>query len=194
MAEHRQRVRRPPTLPPWRPQGAGLRSADGERAEVAAAAPEQTTVPGLAGGGGAGARRSRRCWCCWGSGIGGAVRHTPVTVQLHLPPIPAPGRRWTPVVLTAAAAAVAGGLTGLLGADEEEVRRHHGLPAGDLSGLTASLDRPIPVDDRRTLNYSYRGGWDDPTTSPKSPDATPVDLSKFDAKAVVGAARGAGDS
>jgi hypothetical protein len=55
----------------------------------------------------------------------------------------------------------------------------------------ASLDRADPNDDRRALNYTYRGGWGDPGASPKSSDATLVDLATFDAKAVVGVLRGA---
>ena len=55
----------------------------------------------------------------------------------------------------------------------------------------ASLTRPDPTEERRELNYSYRGGWGDPTSGSKSADATLVDLSKFDVKAVVGVLRGA---
>ncbi len=55
----------------------------------------------------------------------------------------------------------------------------------------ASLNRPDPNEDRRVLNYTYRGGWDDPTGSSKSDSARPVDLSGFDTKAVVGVLRGA---
>jgi hypothetical protein len=55
----------------------------------------------------------------------------------------------------------------------------------------ASLTRPDPNEDRHELNYAYRGGWDDPTSRSKTSDATVIDLSKFDAKAVVGVLRGA---
>ncbi len=83
-----------------------------------------------------------------------------------------------------------GGLTGLF----EQMRQKF----GDTTGYRlvvypdyASLDRPDPGEDRRMLNYSYRGGWDDPTSSSKSGDARQVDLAKFDMKAVVGVMRGA---
>lgn len=55
----------------------------------------------------------------------------------------------------------------------------------------AVLDRPDPRDDRRELSYSYRGGFDDPSTSSKDSDARVVDLAAFDTKAVVGVLRGA---
>ncbi len=55
----------------------------------------------------------------------------------------------------------------------------------------ASLDRPDPNDDRRQLSYTYRGGFGDPSTSAKDDSDKLVDLSKFDAKAVVGVLRGA---
>lgn len=83
-----------------------------------------------------------------------------------------------------------GGLTGLF----EQMRQKF----GDTTGYRlvvypdyASLDRPDPSEDRRVLNYSYRGGWDDPSSSSKSSDARLVDLAKFDMKAVVGVMRGA---
>ena len=43
------------------------------------------------------------------------------------------------------------------------------------------------------LAYDYRGGWGDPTSSPKSAADGPVavDLSKFDIAATVGVMRGA---
>ncbi len=83
-----------------------------------------------------------------------------------------------------------GGLTGLL----EQMRKKF----GDTNGYRlvvypdyASLDRPDPKDDRRQLNYSYRGGWDDPSASAASSDARLIDLSKFDAKAIIAVLRGA---
>jgi hypothetical protein len=83
-----------------------------------------------------------------------------------------------------------GGLTGLI----EQMKKRF----GDTNGYRlivypdyASLTRPDPTEDRRELNYTYRGGWADPSTTSKSSDATVVDLSKFDAKAVVGVLRGA---
>ncbi|QEN16883.1 DUF1707 domain-containing protein [Mycobacterium sp. ELW1] len=83
-----------------------------------------------------------------------------------------------------------GGLTGLL----EQMKKKFGNTDGNRLVVYpdyASLTRPDPNDDRRELNYSYRGGWDDPTTSGASNDAKLVDLSKFDAKAVIGVLRGA---
>lgn len=83
-----------------------------------------------------------------------------------------------------------GGLTGLL----EQMRKKFGDTIGYRLVVYpdyASLDRPDPSDDRRTLNYYYRGGFDDPSASAKSGDAAAVDLSAFDAKAVVGVLRGA---
>jgi Domain of unknown function (DUF1707) len=83
-----------------------------------------------------------------------------------------------------------GGLTGLI----EQMRQRF----GDTSGYRlivypdyASLTRPDPNEERRALNYTYRGGWDDPSETTKSDGDTEVDLSKFDAKAVVGVLRGA---
>ena len=83
-----------------------------------------------------------------------------------------------------------GGLTGLLGQMKTKF--------GDTMGYRlviypdyASLDRPDPGDDRRKLNYYYRGGFDDPTASSKGSGDRAVDLSRFDAKAVVGVLRGA---
>lgn len=83
-----------------------------------------------------------------------------------------------------------GGLTGLF----EQMKQKF----GDTTGYRlvvypdyASLDRPDPGEDRRSLNYSYRGGWDDPSSSSKSDSARVVDLAKFDMKAVIGVLRGA---
>jgi len=86
-----------------------------------------------------------------------------------------------------------GGLTGLV----EQMKQRF----GDTMGYRlivypeyASLTRPDPTEERRELNYTYRGGWGDPSTSSKGSDATEVDLSKFDAKAVVGVLRGAAET
>ena len=83
-----------------------------------------------------------------------------------------------------------GGLSGLF----EQMRKKFGDTLGYRLVVYpeyASLDRPDPSDDRRTLDYSYRGGFDDPTTSATGSDDTAVDLSAFDMKAVVGVLRGA---
>ncbi|MDP7704894.1 DUF1707 domain-containing protein [Mycobacterium sp. TY815] len=85
-----------------------------------------------------------------------------------------------------------GGLTGLL----EQTRKRF----GDTMGYRllvypdyASIDRKDPTDDRRVLDYNYRGGWGDPTSSARnsSTDVALVDLGKFDVKTVVGILRGA---
>ncbi|GAT08913.1 DUF1707 domain-containing protein [Mycolicibacterium novocastrense] len=97
----------------------------------------------------------------------------------------------TPVVLTPPKHLHSlGGLTGLL----EQMKQRF----GDTNGYRlivypdyASLTRPDPAEERRELNYTYRGGWDDPSSTSKSSSAVEVDLSKFDAKAVVGVLRGA---
>ncbi|WP_059014607.1 DUF1707 domain-containing protein [Mycobacterium sp. M26] len=97
----------------------------------------------------------------------------------------------TPVVLTPPRQLHSlGGLNGLL----EQMKKRFGDTTGYRLVIYpdyASLDRPDPEDDRRELSYTYRGGWDDPTSTSKPDSATVVDLSKFDAKAVVGILRGA---
>jgi hypothetical protein len=83
-----------------------------------------------------------------------------------------------------------GGLTGLL----EQARQKFGDTVGYRLVIYpeyASLTRPDPGEGRRELNYTYRGGWDDPSSSAKSSTAVAVDLSRFDAKAVIGILRGA---
>lgn len=83
-----------------------------------------------------------------------------------------------------------GGLAGLL----EQMRTKFGDTTGYRLVIYpdyAVLERPDPGDDRRTLSYSYRGGWDDPSTGPKGADAVAVDLGGFDTTAVVGVLRGA---
>jgi hypothetical protein len=82
-----------------------------------------------------------------------------------------------------------GGLQGLL----EQMRQRFGDTTG--YGLTvypeyAVLTRPDPNDDRRTLSYYYKGGFDDPTTSSKSEGAIVADLGAFDVKAAVATVRG----
>jgi hypothetical protein len=84
------------------------------------------------------------------------------------------------------------GLTGLM--------QQTGKRFGDTMGFRlvvyptyAILDRPDPSDGHRVLAYDYRGGWGDPTSSPKSAADGPVavDLSKFGIAATVGVMRGA---
>ena len=83
-----------------------------------------------------------------------------------------------------------GGLNGLL----EQMRQRFGDTAG--YSLTiypeyAVLSRADPTDERRKLSYTYRGGFDDPSTSAKDDDDVLVDLAAFDVKATVGILRGA---
>ncbi|MGB3485640.1 MAG: DUF1707 domain-containing protein [Mycobacterium sp.] len=83
-----------------------------------------------------------------------------------------------------------GGLTGLF----EQMRQKFGDTAGyDLTIFSdyASLERPDPAEPRRTLRYSYRGGWGDPSETSTSSDARVVDLGAFDVPALVGIIRGA---
>jgi hypothetical protein len=97
----------------------------------------------------------------------------------------------TPVVLTPPKELHSlGGLTGLI----EQMKQRFGDTKGYRLSIYpeyASLTRPDPTEERRELNYTYRGGWDDPSTSSSSSDATEVDLSQFDIKTIVGVLRGA---
>ena len=83
-----------------------------------------------------------------------------------------------------------GGLNGLL----EQMRIRFGDTVG--YGLVvypdyAVLSRPDPGNARRALRYTYRGGWDDPSSGPKDTDDVAVDLGRFDTAAIVGVLRGA---
>jgi hypothetical protein len=83
-----------------------------------------------------------------------------------------------------------GGLTGLF----EQMKTKFGDTTG--YGLTiysdyASLERQDPTEPRRTLRYSYRGGWDDPSETSTSSDAKVVDLQPVDIPGLVGLVRGA---
>lgn len=97
----------------------------------------------------------------------------------------------TPVVLTPPRQLHSlGGINGLL----EEMRKKFGDTMGYRLVIYpeyAVLDRPDTKDDRRTLSYTYRGGWGDPGTSSKSSDATLADLGKFDTRAITAVLRGA---
>ncbi len=55
----------------------------------------------------------------------------------------------------------------------------------------ASLERPDPADARRVLRYTYRGGWGDPSTSPKDERDVLVELDAFDVEEIVAIMRGA---
>lgn len=88
-----------------------------------------------------------------------------------------------------------GGLTGLM----DQARKRFGNVVGYrmvIYPTYASFERPDPADDRRMLDSTYRGGWDDPTNRAKnSGDGTePADLSRFDVPTVVGVMRGAPDT
>jgi hypothetical protein len=86
-----------------------------------------------------------------------------------------------------------GGLNGLL----EQMRQRF----GDTMGYSlviypeyAVLWRADPTDERRKLSYTYRGGFDDPTTSAKDERDVLVDLSKFDVRTTVGILRGVAET
>jgi hypothetical protein len=83
-----------------------------------------------------------------------------------------------------------GGLNGLL----EQMRQRFGDTMGYSLAIYpeyAVVSRADPTDDRRKLSYTYRGGFDDPSTSAKDPDDLLVDLAAFDVKTAVGILRGA---
>jgi hypothetical protein len=83
-----------------------------------------------------------------------------------------------------------GGLTGLF----EQMRQKFGDSTGyDMTIFSdyASLTRQDPNEPRRALNYSYRGGWDDPSETSVSSGDRVVDLGAFDIPAMVGIIRGA---
>jgi DUF1707 SHOCT-like domain len=86
-----------------------------------------------------------------------------------------------------------GGLNGLL----EQMRQRFGDTMGyDLTIYPeyAVLTRPDPADDRRKLSYTYRGGFDDPSTSARADDDVVVDLAAFDVETTVGIVRGAAET
>ena len=70
---------------------------------------------------------------------------------------------------------------------------------GDTMGYTlkvypdyASMERADPDDDRRKIDYDYRGGWEsDASVTSKSSTDRLVDLGKIDVDAIVGRLRGA---
>ncbi len=85
-----------------------------------------------------------------------------------------------------------GGFTGLF----EQMRQKFGSTMGyelDIHSDLAYLDRPDPQDNRRSLDYQYRGGWGDPSSSPStvSADDRLVDLAKFDFEKTLSILRGA---
>ncbi|MFM8600125.1 MAG: DUF1707 domain-containing protein [Mycobacterium sp.] len=83
-----------------------------------------------------------------------------------------------------------GGLNGLF----EQMRQKFGDTTGYQLTVYpdyAILNRPDAGDARRTLSYTYRGGWDDPSTTSRGSDDVVVDLGKMDTTAIVGVLRGA---
>jgi hypothetical protein len=84
-----------------------------------------------------------------------------------------------------------GGLNGLF----EQMRQRF----GDTNGYSltiypdyASLDRKDPTEPRRVLDYTYRGGWMDSTSSSaKDTDDVLVDFAAIDVPVIVGKLRGA---
>jgi Domain of unknown function (DUF1707) len=86
-----------------------------------------------------------------------------------------------------------GGLNGLM----EQMRQRFGDTMG--YGLViypeyAVLYRADPNDERRKLSYTYRGGFDDPSSSAKSEDDVLVDLAAFDVETAVGILRGTAET
>jgi hypothetical protein len=85
-----------------------------------------------------------------------------------------------------------GGFTGLF----EQMRKKFGSSMGyelDIHEDMAYVKRPDPQDNRRSLTYYYRGGWDDPSGSPSAvgADERLVDLAKFDFEKTLSILRGA---
>ena len=99
----------------------------------------------------------------------------------------------TPVVLTPPTQLQSlNGLNGLF----EQMRQKFGSTMGyelDIHSDHASVDRPDPADNRRSLDYPYRGGWGDPWGSPSTVDSDDrlVDLAKFDYEKTLAILRGA---
>jgi hypothetical protein len=86
-----------------------------------------------------------------------------------------------------------GGLNGLL----EQMRQRFGDTMGYdmvIYPEYAVLYRADPTDERRKLSYTYRGGFDDPTSSAKSEDDVLVDLAAFDVENAVGILRGVAET
>jgi DUF1707 SHOCT-like domain len=85
-----------------------------------------------------------------------------------------------------------GGFNGLF----EQMRKKFGDTNGyklEIREDWGSLDRPDPNDNRRKVQYDYRGGWGDPDSSPEalSEGDRVVDLAKFNFDAIIGILRGA---
>lgn len=192
MAEHGERVKAATTAMTLGDLRALVSDLQTGNAPVQLPALKKARLAVPSGGGGWGIRAAvAGVLVLLGIGIGwGLYGNTPSPLNFTSDP-GAKADGVTPVVLTPPRQLQSlGGLNGLF----EQMKKRF----GDTTGYRlvvypdyASLDRPDPADDRRTLNYSYRGGWDDPSTGSKSSDATVVDLAKFDTKAVIGVLRGA---
>ncbi|MGY4708439.1 DUF1707 SHOCT-like domain-containing protein [Mycolicibacterium sp. CBM1] len=192
MAEHQERVKAATTastLGDLRALVSDLQTANAP-VQLAALKKPRVSVPGAQPGWGIRAAVAA-VLVLLGIGIGwGLYGNTPSPLNFTSDP-GAKSDGVAPVVLTPPRQLHSlGGINGLL----EQMKKKF----GDTTGFRlviypdyASLSRPDPNDGRRELNYTYRGGWDDPSTSASSSDARVVDLSKFDAKAVVGVLRGA---
>lgn len=85
-----------------------------------------------------------------------------------------------------------GGFNGLF----EQMRKKFGDTVGyelEIREDWATLVRADPNDNRRKIDYDYRGGWGDPDSNPEalSDGDRLVDLAKFDFTAIIGVLRGA---
>jgi len=192
MSEHEQRVKAATTATTLGDLRALVSDLQTGNAPVQLAALKKPRLNVSSAGGGWGIRAAvAGVLVLLGIGIGwGLYGNTPSPLNFTSDP-GAKSDGVAPVVLTPPRQLHSlGGITGLL----KQMKKRF----GDTNGYRlviypdyASVDRADPNDDRRVLDYTYRGGWGDPSTSPKSSDATLVDLAKFDAKAVVGVLRGA---
>jgi hypothetical protein len=75
-----------------------------------------------------------------------------------------------------------------------EMRKRFGDTTGYELAITpdeAILARPDPTDDRSKLIYSFRGGWGDPSTRPRSDTDDVTDLGAFDVQAAAAALQAA---
>ena len=192
MTEHEQRVKAATTATTLGDLRALVSDLQTGNAPVQLAALKKPRLNVSSAGGGWGIRAAvAAVLVLLGIGIGwGLYGNTPSPLNFTTDP-GAKADGVAPVVLTPPRQLQSlGGLNGLF----EQMKKKFGDTVGYRLVIYpdyASLDRPDPADERRTLSYSYRGGWDDPSTGSKGSDAVPVDLAKFDTKAVVGVLRGA---
>jgi hypothetical protein len=88
-----------------------------------------------------------------------------------------------------------GGFNGLF----EQMRKKFGDTVGyelEIREDWATLVRADPSDNRRKIDYDYRGGWGDPDSDPSALSGGDrlVDLAKFNFDAIIGRLRGAPES